>query len=81
MSQGMGNGGGLELLWGLGIILVVVGIVIVAAWAVMRVTPGSTTTSAPAGPEALELLRLRFAKGEISEAEFTQAKRVLGYER
>jgi uncharacterized membrane protein len=31
--------------------------------------------------DALEILRLRFARGEITEAEFVQAKKVLGYER
>lgn len=31
--------------------------------------------------EPLEILRARFARGEISEAEFEQARRVLGMER
>ncbi len=81
MGYGLGYGAGAAgLLWGIGGILLLVGLVILVVWAVSRVAPGSGAPMAPAS-DPLALLRERFARGEITEAEFTQAKRVLGYER
>lgn len=89
MAYGMGFGGGAAgLLWSIGGMLVVVGTIIVVGWAIAHfVSPdaasgasGASGTSG-ASAEPLELLRSRFARGEINEAEFSQAKRVLGYER
>jgi uncharacterized membrane protein len=96
MGYGMGLGGGWDggwsgLLSGVGMMLVLVGIVILVVWAITRIlerpqvlagsAPAAPQAAAQAQPDALELLRTRFAKGEITEAEFTTAKRVLGYER
>ena len=60
--------GGLMMLvfWGLVIFLIVV--------AVRRFTNGN---SAPKQPDALDVLRDRFAKGEIDEAEFQKRKSTL----
>ncbi len=69
------------LLWGLGGMLLLVGLVILVVWAASRAVPAASVYAAPAQREPLELLRERFARGEISEAEFSQAKAVLGYER
>jgi uncharacterized membrane protein len=95
MGYGMGLGGGWDggwpgLLSGIGMMLVMAGIVILVIWVVARIlerpqapaasTPAAPLAAAPAHPDALELLRTRFAKGEITEAEFASAKRVLGYE-
>jgi len=79
----MGYGAGFGypgLFWGLCGILLVVGLVVLVVWAVSRSTHGVSSAS-PDRVEALEILRARFARGEITEAEFVQAKKVLGYER
>ncbi len=41
--------------------------------------PGSYVTPSPARPEPLDILRERFARGDISLDEFETAKRALGY--
>lgn len=61
-------------------ILLVIGLVVLIVWAVSRSTHGESSSS-PDRVDALEILRLRFARGEITEAEFVQAKKALGYER
>jgi putative membrane protein len=79
MRYGAGFGAG-GLLWSLVGILLVVGLVVLIVWAVSRSTHGVSSAS-PDRVDALEILRLRFARGEITEAEFVQAKKALGYER
>jgi uncharacterized membrane protein len=79
MGYGTGLGVGLGgMLWMLGGILVIVGLVVLVVWAVSRATatnPGAA--AAPAGPDPLDILRARFARGEITEAEYTQAANIL----
>jgi putative membrane protein len=65
-------------------ILLVIGLVVLIVWAVSRSRHGVSSSSpdrVPDRADALEILRLRFARGEITEAEFVQAKKALGYER
>lgn len=77
--------GGFGLGWGfggmlvmLGCIALVVGLVLLAAWAVGRARPtGAATPMAAAQPDPIELLRLRLARGEITVDEFTAAKQAL----
>ena len=82
--MGFGNGavfgfdGGL---WVLGCILLVVGLVAIVAWALSRTTSHERVGSAPDRTEALDILRARFARGEISEADYTQAANVLRTDR
>jgi putative membrane protein len=76
-GDGFGPAG---LLWSLFGFLVVVGLVVLIIWALSRST-NRVSSSGPDRTEALEILRLRYARGEITEAEFVQAKKVLGYER
>ena len=84
---GFGLGGWFALL---GCVLLVVGTIVLIAWAVGKVThPAQTAaplqapalptpTAAPqTGSDALEVLRLRFARGEITADEFLAAKQVL----
>jgi uncharacterized membrane protein len=78
---GFGFGGLLALL---GCILLVVGIVVLVAWAVGRngkAGPASQITGAqaprPATADAVEVLRVRFARGEMTADEFAAAKQVL----
>ena len=85
VGYGFGHGG---LLW---LLLIVAGIAVVAAAVVSlfrsrRSGPGQPASSsapavsAPAArPEPLDILRERFARGEISAEEFETAKRILGY--
>lgn len=74
-----GSGGGL---WMLGGLLLMIGVIIVVVWAVMTVTrSGRTESGHPSRPTPTEILRERFARGEITEQEFEQAKKVLGPDR
>ena len=79
MGFGTGLEGGLGgTLWVLGCILLIVGLVVLVACAVSRATAHNYRATTPTdGTEALDILRARFARGEISEAEYTQAANVL----
>ena len=79
--MGYGDGFGQPgLFWGCVGIVLLVGLVVLVVWAVSRSTRGVSAGSADRG-DALEILRARFARGEITEAEFVQAKKALGYDR
>jgi len=75
---GFGLGGWLVFL---GCALLVVGAVLLIAWAVARVAGpagGSPQQAAmTTAPDAVELLRQRFARGEMTADEFAAAKKVL----
>lgn len=75
-----GGFGPAGLLWSLFSVFVVVGLVVLIIWAVSQSTR-SGSSSGPDRTDALEILRQRYARGEITEAEFVQAKKVLGYDR
>lgn len=76
---GMGLGGSL---WMVGGIILLVGIVVLVVWAVGGYSrPADRRTDGGPRQEPLDILRERFARGEITEAEFEQAKRTLGYDR
>ncbi len=79
MGYGTGLGFGLGgMLWVIGCILLIVGLVALVAWAVSRATAHDHGPAvAHEGTEALDILRVRFARGEITEAEYTQAASVL----
>lgn len=71
----MGAGG---WMWMVGGLVLVVGVVILALRAMRGVDSanGGRMNSGPR-PDPVEILRERFARGEITEAEFEQAQRVL----
>ena len=76
---GFGFGGLLALL---GCIALVVGVVVLIAWALGRVgKPGQgaqpATTPLSVTQDAVEILRLRFARGEMTADEYLAAKQVL----
>ncbi len=91
----MGYGTGLGLGYGLGGwlmmfggIAVVVGLILLIAWAVARVggstagagTPGQSFIAPSAAqpvPDAMEILRIRLARGEITADEFAATKQAL----
>jgi uncharacterized membrane protein len=91
MGYGTGFGGGLGgglagLLWMGGGLLMMIGVIVLVVWLVAKVlerpqVAGNTTSPPPAAPDPLGILQGRFARGEITEAEFSQAKRVLGIDR
>jgi uncharacterized membrane protein len=83
---GFGFGGWLMMFGG---VALVVGLVLLVAWAVRRAGGTSATTpsfpaqgftpatGAPSSPDAMEILRLRLARGEISAEEFAATKQAL----
>ena len=72
------DGGALGWIWMLGGLLVMVGFVVLIVWAVGAVSRGGTSRE-PERPAPLDILRERYARGEITQEEFEQAKRTLGY--
>lgn len=84
MGYGAGFGWGFGgMLMMLGCVALIVGLVLLAAWAVGRARPDAAASAAPvwpvapAQPDPLELLRLRLARGEITVDEFEAAKQAL----
>ncbi len=79
---GFGFGGGLMMF---GWVLLVVGLVLVVAWAIGKVgnSGPASTGDAPraASSDAVEFLRLRFARGELTAEEYQAAKQTLEGER
>lgn len=76
---GFGIGGWLGML---GFVLLIVGVVILVAWLVGRTQPDARSSSSrPAGQDALEILRARFARGEITRDEYLAAKQTLEGDR
>jgi len=76
-------GGGMGLWWLLGVLIVVLfwGLVIAAIvlairWLIRADRRGSH--EGPATPDALEILRQRYARGEIDEAEYERRRAILG---
>lgn len=65
---GMGLGGWLWMV--LGIVLVVV-----VVWALVSAVAGRER---PSTDDAAQILEVRFARGEITQAEYEQARRLLG---
>ena len=69
--------------WGLSpahimILLVPIGMVVLLAVAVIRAVASPQRPADPPLDDAVATLRLRYSRGEITEAEFEQMKRTLG---
>ena len=80
MGYGWAGGGG--GFWMLGGLLLLIGFIVLVVWAVMNISHnGRAPTHDPSRPTPNEILRERFARGEITEQEFEQAKKVLGPDR
>ena len=93
MMWGYDYGWGGMFLMSLGTILWIA-LMVVLVWALIRWISGRTTTPVPpytsippTGPSALEILRQRYARGEIDSATFEQMREKLeapsspGYQR
>jgi len=72
-GYGVGIGAGWLSMLGMGLFWVLV--LVLNVWAVLALMGGGRTRDGR--EEALETLRRRFASGEISQAEYEQARRVL----
>jgi putative membrane protein len=82
MGYGSGLGFGLGgWLWMLGGALLLVGVVVLIVWLVSKVVQsspvGGMQMPQPAAQDANEVLRLRFARGEMTADEYATAKKVL----
>ncbi len=78
---GFGVGGWLVFL---GCALLIVGVVVLIAWLIGRTGPSGQqqhTAPRPAGQDAQEILRLRFARGEISKDDYLAARQTLDADR
>lgn len=68
MTGGFGYGGGFMILWG---VLIIVGIVILVKWLGASNNSGGLPDN---GSKALNILKERYARGEIDEQEFQKRK-------
>ena len=68
IEWGMGLGGWLWMVLGIVLIVVVV-------WVLVTALAGRDRTAAD---DAAQILKARFARGEITQAEYEQARRLLG---
>jgi uncharacterized membrane protein len=62
-------------------VIAVFAIPIAIIWLLVLLVRNSSGPGSGRGDPAVEQLRVRFARGEISPAEFEEAMRALGYER
>lgn len=74
MMGGFGMMAGLGWLGYLTMIVFWIGMLLLIFWAVSALFPANRRNL---GPDALELLRQRFARGELSRDEFEQARSIL----
>jgi putative membrane protein len=76
MMYGWDMGGG-GWLWALGGLVVLIALVVLVVWAVNTMSRASRGP-VDRRPQPLEILRERFARGEITKEQFEEAKRTLG---
>jgi len=72
------DAGAFGWIWMLGGLLVMVGFVVLIVWAVGTMSRGGSSRE-PERPTALDILRERFARGEITQQEFEDARKTLGH--
>ena len=79
MRYGWAGGGGLWLLVSL---LLLIAFIVLVVWAVMHLSrTGRAAMHDPSRPTPNEILRGRFARGEMTAQEFEDAKKILGPDR
>ena len=80
MRYGWVDGGG--GFWPLVGFLLLIALIVLVVWAVMHPSrTGRVATHDPSRPTPNEILRERFARGEITAQQFEDAKKVLGPDR
>ena len=77
MGYGWGYGLGAGF-WIIGGLALFVGLALLVGWIIGTVSQRGRGPIEPRRPTPSEILRERFARGEITEQEFEQAKKVLG---
>jgi len=69
-------------LWMIGGLLFLIALIVLVVWVVNALMRSDRAPRAPSGdpsrPTPTDILRERFARGEITEEQFEQAKKVLG---
>ncbi len=58
--------------------LIIAGGVLLVMWLVRGLAGSSPTSTAATGPSPLDILKMRYAKGEITKEQFEEMKRDLG---
>lgn len=58
--------------------LVIAGAVLLVVWLVRSLAGGSFTSTAATGPSPLDILKMRYARGEITKEQFEEMRRDLG---
>jgi putative membrane protein len=76
MGYGFDGGAG-GWIWMIGGLLLMIGVVVLIVWIINTANQGSSIKSSER-PSALDILRERYARGEITQQEFEQAKKTLG---
>ncbi|MCL5995149.1 MAG: SHOCT domain-containing protein, partial [Chloroflexi bacterium] len=80
MGPGMMSGFGFPFLGGIGMLLfgafIIIGIVLLAVW--LAQNAGQSSTTAPRGETPLDILKARYAKGEITREQYEEMRRDLG---
>ena len=85
MMNGFGYGGGFGLFGGLISfifnIVLIIGVVLLVIWAIKKFSPGSSNTPWAQNPQSQspkEILKIRYARGEITREQFQQMLSDLG---
>lgn len=65
--------------WGIFMMIILVILIVIIVYAVMKLVQGGSNnaTSQNSRDEALEILNQRYAKGELSDEEYQQKKKIL----
>ena len=71
------DGGVFGWIWMIGGLLVMIGVVVLIVWAISAMSRGGASREPE--PRPLDILRERYARGEITQQEFDQAKKTPGY--
>jgi putative membrane protein len=79
-GTGWGDGGG--GFWTLVGLLLLIALIVLVVWAAMHLThAGRVAMHDPSRPTPNDILRERFARGEMTAQEFEDAKKILGPDR
>jgi putative membrane protein len=65
--------------WGIFMMIILVILIVIIVYAVMKLVQGGNNSATPQSSrdEALEILNQRYVKGEISDEEYQQKKKIL----